>query len=679
MTKSLNIFVVDDDRDVAEGLAEVLEVSGHGVQLAHSGEEAMRLLRDQIFDIAFINVKLPGMTGIESFLEVHKIQPTTRAIMMTGYTVEQLLTQAVANGAVRLVQKPFGLDTVLTALESVKPNGMVMVAEDDPNFCERVRDKLSQHDYRIAVARTGTEALEAVRSGNLDVLVLDLRVPFVSGLEVYLELKKRGHDLPTILVSGIVNVADDAVDMLRDICVKGILAKPFDPAKLLNALQNVSGTPCVPFSPGKEAAPDDQESGSPPPIDAPQPALGRILVVDDDRDVAEGMTDVLKFSNYEVEMALTAEAADQISETFDAHIALIDIQLGRNNGLELIKKLKKRHPKLFAVVVTAKADQQSAIDALRSGADDYLNKPLHPHELFQVLNRGFEAIGPLEEAPIQANTAQPDFLAAISHELRDPLNAVIGFSEILSGEMLGPLGSAQYVSYASGIKQAGEHLTTVIDEMLDVRGEGSAEADVREPGLSEPAANPTAASPDHPDTAQDEPLPAMSAVEPDPHSSSQTDLEGSVAPPPATADLAEPVLNESLDQEPGQADAGSAAPGAAAVPTGGSDGPKVRPASRRLNIAVSYQADSPRPDSNGSEWFELDATKADLPGPESPAEPASETEVAPAYLEESETGVEIPTGAQTDDAALGQARPEDSSLKGQDTGPPEQFPVKRVI
>jgi len=677
MTKSLSIFVVDDDRDVAEGLAEVLEVSGHSVKLANSGEEAMRLLRDQKFDIAFINAKLPGMTGIESFLEVHKIQPTTRAIMMTGYTVEQLLTQAVADGAVRLVQKPFGLDTVQSALESVMPNGMVMVAEDDPSFCEGLRDKLSQNNYRIEIARTGTEALEAVRSGDLDVLVLDLRVPFVSGLEVYLELKKRGHNLPTILVSGIVSIADGAVDMLRDICVKGILAKPFDPAKLLSALENVSGAPCVPFSPEEEPTFDDQEPNKPPQAEALQPSLGRILVVDDDQDVAEGMADVLKFSNYEVEMAFTAEAAEQISETFDAHIGLIDIQLGRANGLELIKKLKQRLPKLFAVVVTAKADQQSAIDALRSGADDYLNKPLHPHELFKVLNRGFEKIGPLKETSQAATGSQPDFLASISHELRDPLNAVVGFSEILSEEMLGPLGSEQYVSYASDIKQAGQHLTTVIDGMLEANNEGQAEADASASEVSEPAADLIAAAPDEMDAEQNESAiadsPTIPAMDSEPHSSVAADLTGFDTLPSETVDL---TLNESFEQDPGPADVEAAAPDATATPTGERENVAARPAVNRLNIAVSYQADSAKPGTNGSEWFELDAAKADRPEPESREEPASQTPAAPTHFEDIELGTEIPA---SDHAPLGAAQSEALNLDDQDGNFPEKFPVKRVI
>ena len=493
MTASLSIFVVDRDRDVAEGLAEVLSTAGHEVQWAFSGEDATRILTEQSFDVSFINVKLPGMSGIESFLEIHKIRPGMRAIMMTGYTVEQLLTQAVDEGAVRLVRKPFEMDGVLAALDTVRPTGMVLVAEDDPDFSERLETELSNVGQRVAIANTGNEALDAMEAGDKDVLLLDLRLPFMSGLEIFLKLKKRGHSLPTILVSGFVGEMGGPAGLLRDMCVGGILAKPFDPSQLLIALETISEAiakapapqtvPRAPDPEPPEARPQDRPEKEAPkkaearsPDSAAEPRPGKILVIDDDRDVADGLADVLVFSGHEVRTALTVdEALDAIAD-FDAEIALVDIQLGRDSGLELIKVLKDRRPNILAVVVTAKADQQSAIDALRSGADDYLNKPLHPNELFQVLQRCFDRIDSHGE---RANTevSEDDFAANMSHELRDPLNAVIGFSEILSAEMLGPLGCEQYRDYATDIRKAGEHLTSVIDEMLDKKTPAAADSE----------------------------------------------------------------------------------------------------------------------------------------------------------------------------------------------------------
>ena len=64
----LNILVVDDDQDFSESLTMVLESRGYAVEVAHTGEEAIRKFQDTNFDIAFMDVKLPGKDGVESFM-----------------------------------------------------------------------------------------------------------------------------------------------------------------------------------------------------------------------------------------------------------------------------------------------------------------------------------------------------------------------------------------------------------------------------------------------------------------------------------------------------------------------------------------------------------------------------------------------------------------------------------
>ena len=133
MTK-LRVFIVDDDIDFAESLAEVIARRGHSVELAHSGEDAVERFRDAEFDIAFMDVKLPGMNGVESFFEIRKNKPDAKVMMMTGYSVENLLRQAIDNGALGVLRKPLDFDEVLEALKKVKPNGLVLIADDDPDF-----------------------------------------------------------------------------------------------------------------------------------------------------------------------------------------------------------------------------------------------------------------------------------------------------------------------------------------------------------------------------------------------------------------------------------------------------------------------------------------------------------------------------------------------------------------
>ncbi len=240
MGQSLNIFVVDDDRDVAEGLADVLEMSGHRVTLAHSGQEAIEIFAQQDFDIALMDVMMPGMNGVESFIEIRKTKPDAKVIMMTGYSVEQLLQQAVDNGAVGVLQKPVAMVSVTEALENLEDRkGMVLVADDDPDFCEGIRAALETQNFNTCVAANGQEALDRVLAGGIDVLVLDVQMPVINGVEVYMELQKRGCTIPTVVVSGHGG-ENQAVNALRDMAVTGILVKPFNPVELLATLERIA-------------------------------------------------------------------------------------------------------------------------------------------------------------------------------------------------------------------------------------------------------------------------------------------------------------------------------------------------------------------------------------------------------------------------------------------------------
>ena len=239
----LSIFIVDDDRDFAESLAEVLTGAGHRVEVCFDGEEAVRVFRERTFDITFMDVKLPRKNGVESFFEIRAIRPQARVVMMTAFSVEQLLTQATEQGAVGVLRKPFDTARLLKALKALKPDGMVVMADDDPDFVESMRSLLAGQGYKVLVARTGQEAVAAVCADGIDVLVLDLRLPVLSGLEVYLELKRRNRSLPTIIVTGYAAEEAGTIDTLRTLSVTGVLVKPFDPRDLLNLIRSIEDKP----------------------------------------------------------------------------------------------------------------------------------------------------------------------------------------------------------------------------------------------------------------------------------------------------------------------------------------------------------------------------------------------------------------------------------------------------
>lgn len=235
----LRVFIVDDDRDFAESLALLIESRGYQVELAFSGEEAIAKFREQDFDITFMDVRLPGKSGTESFLEIRKFKPSARVVMMTGYSVEQLLEQAVEHGAWGVLNKPIDVHQLLEMLERLKPDG-ILVVDDDADFVESITYLLVDKGYTVFVATNGKEAIERMRSSDVDILILDLRLPILNGLETYLELKRIGHTVPTLIVTAYFDDYTDDVNRLRSLSISGILRKPFSPRDLLEAIDHLA-------------------------------------------------------------------------------------------------------------------------------------------------------------------------------------------------------------------------------------------------------------------------------------------------------------------------------------------------------------------------------------------------------------------------------------------------------
>ena len=109
MDEKASILVVDDDDDICQTMTKTLELEGYRVLAAGSGEEAIKIARERPFQIAFVDVKLPLMNGLETYLRLKEINPGIMTIMMTGYREEvgHLVDKALAASAASCLYKPF--------------------------------------------------------------------------------------------------------------------------------------------------------------------------------------------------------------------------------------------------------------------------------------------------------------------------------------------------------------------------------------------------------------------------------------------------------------------------------------------------------------------------------------------------------------------------------------------
>ena len=238
--KPLDMLIVDDDRGFASSLKNLLAVEGHRITLAHSGEKAIEMSKEKNFDITFMDVKLPGINGVESILAIRRFKPDAKIIMMTAFTVEQLLQQALDGGAVATLRKPLDIDEVFVLLKDISPAGIILIADDDAEFVQSIKNILVREGFKVFFAVTGEQAVDHALNNDIDILILDLRLPVMNGLEVYLKIKEHNRSVPTMVVTGYAQEEKESIELLNKMNVSGCLTKPFETDELLTALRKLA-------------------------------------------------------------------------------------------------------------------------------------------------------------------------------------------------------------------------------------------------------------------------------------------------------------------------------------------------------------------------------------------------------------------------------------------------------
>lgn len=114
------ILIVDDNHDLAECLGIVLREEGYQVTVVFNGEDAVAKVHEEDFNLAIIDVKLPGINGVEVFRSIRDERPDTQGIMMTGYRVDPLLSEAMDYGATCVLHKPFPMELLFEQLNGIK-------------------------------------------------------------------------------------------------------------------------------------------------------------------------------------------------------------------------------------------------------------------------------------------------------------------------------------------------------------------------------------------------------------------------------------------------------------------------------------------------------------------------------------------------------------------------------
>jgi len=234
-----NILVVDDLRSIRLTLGGILEDKGYNVVTAENGYQAIKAAKRAHFDAIFMDIKMPGIDGVQTFREVKKIDPKAVVIMMTAYSVEDLVKEALEEGAYTIVHKPFDIDRIVVIIEELlHEKTLILVVDDQFSDRETLRATLEDKGYRVATATDGAEAIAMVKSQHYDIIFLNAKLPGMNGVEVHEQIKKTDPKATVIMMTGYTE--DDLVEKAVSEGVYTCIHKPFAIEKVIELVEKIS-------------------------------------------------------------------------------------------------------------------------------------------------------------------------------------------------------------------------------------------------------------------------------------------------------------------------------------------------------------------------------------------------------------------------------------------------------
>jgi CheY-like chemotaxis protein len=381
------LLIVEDDLHYARVLCDLSRDKGFKVLVATRGADALELAREYHPTAVSLDVFLPDMLGW-TVLNHLKQEPATRHIPVQMLTLDEDRHHGLARGAFAFVTKPTtqkGIETALTRIKqyAAPRRKRLLVVEDNQAEQLSIGALLGNEDIDITQAATGAAALAAVNEETFDCVVLDLRLPDMSGFEVLERFRETPalSDLPVVVFTGKeLSPEEDARlhSLARSVVVKGVES----PERLLDETALFLHRVVADLPPEKQSMLEQLHRSD----DA---LVGKkVLVVDDDVRNIFALSSVLERRGMTVLTAGTGrEAIATLESTTDVAIVLMDIMMPEMDGYETMQVIRQKSAlqRLPIIALTAKAMKGDREKCLEAGASEYLAKPVNTEQLLSGL------------------------------------------------------------------------------------------------------------------------------------------------------------------------------------------------------------------------------------------------------------------------------------------------------
>jgi CheY-like chemotaxis protein len=380
------LLVVEDDPHYARVLVDLAHDHGMKVLVAHRGADALALAQEYLPTAVSLDVFLPDMLGW-TVLSQLKQNPATRHIPVQMVTLDEDRQHGLARGAFSFITKPTTTEGLEVALSNItnytKPRRKrLMVVEDNPAELLSITELLGHDDIDIETVETGKHAIRRLREEPADCVVLDLRLPDMSGFEVLEKIRDEESlsNVPVVVFTGReLSPEEDAQlhTMARSVVVKGVES----PERLLDETALFLHRAVADLPPEKQRMLERLHSSD-------ESLVGqRVLLVDDDARNIFALSSVLERRGMQVLTATTGREAIALLESEPGvAIVLMDIMMPEMDGYQTMEVIRANPAfrRLPIIALTAKAMKGDREKCVEAGASDYLAKPVNVEQLLSA-------------------------------------------------------------------------------------------------------------------------------------------------------------------------------------------------------------------------------------------------------------------------------------------------------
>ncbi|KKN09034.1 hypothetical protein LCGC14_1050610 [marine sediment metagenome] len=199
------ILIIDDDIGMTETLSDILSDMDYITDTVNEGYKGIDMIRKNSYDLVLLDIKMPVINGVETYKKIKDIIPSLKVIMMTAYSVEELVEEAINEGAFGIIYKPINIKNLLAIIEKLLRNIRILIVDDNSNFCVIFKDELEDMNYPTIVKYNGKQAIDYIKENSIDIIFIDVKMPGLNGLELYLAIKKLKPNLDAVIITGYQN------------------------------------------------------------------------------------------------------------------------------------------------------------------------------------------------------------------------------------------------------------------------------------------------------------------------------------------------------------------------------------------------------------------------------------------------------------------------------------------